>query len=119
MISRRVCSFLGMESTTVGGTSKLPPGKHTIRFEFADDGGGLGKGGMGMLFVADEKVGEGRIERTHPMIFSVDETADVGIDLATPAQTGRMRWVPISTWRPQSWRLPACRRTNGGSATRS
>ena len=32
----------------------------------------------------DKKVGEGRIERTQPMIFSADETADVGIDLATP-----------------------------------
>ena len=31
-----------------------------------------------------EKVAEGRIERTQPMIFSADETADVGIDLATP-----------------------------------
>jgi hypothetical protein len=29
-------------------------------------------------------VGEGRIERTQPMIFSADETADVGIDLASP-----------------------------------
>lgn len=27
---------------------------------------------------------EGRIERTQPMVFSADETADVGIDLATP-----------------------------------
>ena len=32
----------------------------------------------------DKKVAEGRIERTQPMIFSADETADVGIDLATP-----------------------------------
>ena len=30
------------------------------------------------------KVGQGRIEHTQPMVFSVDETADVGIDLATP-----------------------------------
>lgn len=29
-------------------------------------------------------LGEGRIGRTQPMIFSADETADVGIDLATP-----------------------------------
>jgi arylsulfatase len=29
-------------------------------------------------------VGGGRIERTQPRIFSADETADVGIDLATP-----------------------------------
>mgnify|MGYP001812112348 FL=1 len=36
------------------------------------------------MFVNDEKVGEGRIDRTQPMVFSADETADVGIDLATP-----------------------------------
>ena len=30
------------------------------------------------------KVAEGRIEHTQPMIFSADETADVGIDLGTP-----------------------------------
>ncbi len=39
---------------------------------------------MGTLYVNGEKVAEGRIEHTHPMIFSADETADVGIDLATP-----------------------------------
>jgi arylsulfatase len=44
----------------------------------------MGKGGSGTLFVNDKKVAEGRIERTQPMIFSADETADVGIDLATP-----------------------------------
>jgi hypothetical protein len=77
-------NFLGLERTTVTGTEKLEPGKALIRFEFAYDGGGLGKGGMGTLYVNDRKVGEGRIERTQPMIFSADETADVGIDLATP-----------------------------------
>ena len=44
----------------------------------------MGKGGTGTLYVNDRKVGEGRIERTQPMIFSADETADVGIDLASP-----------------------------------
>ena len=77
-------NFLGLERTTVTGTEKLKPGKATIRFDFAYDGGGLGKGGMGTLYVNDKKVGEGRIEQTQPMIFSADETADVGIDLATP-----------------------------------
>jgi hypothetical protein len=77
-------NFLGLESTTVGGKEKLKNGQSTIRFEFVYDGGGLGKGGMGTLFVNDKKVGEERIERTQPMIFSADETADVGIDLATP-----------------------------------
>ena len=50
--------------------------------QVASDHGGT-KGGTGTLFVNDKKVAEGRIERTQPMIFSADETADVGIDLAT------------------------------------
>jgi len=77
-------NFLGLQRFTVAATEKLRPGKSTIRFEFAYDGGGMGKGGMGTLYANDKKVAEGRIERTQPMIFSADETADVGIDLATP-----------------------------------
>ena len=53
-------------------------------FQFDYDGGGPAKGGKGTLLVNGEKVGEGRIERTQPGIFSADETADVGIDLGTP-----------------------------------
>ena len=44
----------------------------------------MGKGGTGRLYINEKLVGEGRIERTQPTIFSADETADVGIDLATP-----------------------------------
>jgi arylsulfatase len=77
-------NFLGLERSTIAATSALPPGPATIRFEFAYDGGGPGKGGMGTLYVNDRKVAEGRIPRTQPAIFSADETADVGIDLATP-----------------------------------
>jgi hypothetical protein len=77
-------NFLGMQRFTVVSNETLKPGKSIIRFEFAYDGGGLGKGGTGTLYVNDHKVGEGRIERTQPAIFSADETADVGIDLATP-----------------------------------
>lgn len=77
-------NFLGLKRFTIASTEKLKPGKSTIRFEFAYDGGGLGKGGMGTLYVNEKKVAEGRIEHTQPMIFSADETADVGIDLATP-----------------------------------
>jgi arylsulfatase len=77
-------NFLGLKRFTVAATEKLKPGESTIRFEFAYDGGGLAKGGTGTLYVNDKKVAEGRIERTQPMVFSADETADVGIDLATP-----------------------------------
>ena len=77
-------NFLGLQRFTVAAKNKLSPGKHTIKFDFAYDGGGLAKGGQGTLYVDGEKVAEGRIPHTQPMVFSADETADVGIDLATP-----------------------------------
>jgi arylsulfatase len=77
-------NFLGMRRFTIAATKPLAPGKATIRFDFAYDGGGMGKGGTGTLFVNNEKVAEGRIEHTQAAIFSADETADVGIDLGTP-----------------------------------
>jgi arylsulfatase A-like enzyme len=77
-------NFLGMQRFTVAGKEKLSPGPATLRFDFAYDGGGVGKGGLGSLYVNGKKVAEGRIERTQPAIFSADETADVGIDLASP-----------------------------------
>lgn len=57
----------------------------SLKFDFAYDGGGLAKGGTGTLYVNGKQVAQGRIDRTQPMVFSADETADVGIDLATPA----------------------------------
>ncbi len=77
-------NFLGLSRTTIAAKEPLKPGTVTLRFEFAYDGGGRGKGGMGTLFVNDVKVAEGRIEHTNAIVFSADETADVGIDLATP-----------------------------------
>jgi arylsulfatase len=77
-------NFLGLKSTTIADTKPLPAGKHTVRFDFAYDGGGPGKGGKGTLFVDDAKVAEGRIEHTQGGLFSADETTDVGIDLGTP-----------------------------------
>ena len=77
-------NFLGLQRSSIVSAKKLAPGKSTIRFEFAYDGGGLGKGGAGTLFVNGEQVAQGRIEHTQATIFSADETADVGIDLGTP-----------------------------------
>jgi arylsulfatase len=77
-------NFLGLQRSSIAATKPLAPGKATIRFEFAYDGGGPGKGGMGTLFVNNEKVAEKRIEHTQAGMFSADETADVGIDLGTP-----------------------------------
>ena len=76
-------NYLGLESYNVSSSQTLKPGKHTIIFDFAYDGGGLGKGGKGTITVDGKKSGEGRIEKTQPGIFSVDDLADVGTDDGT------------------------------------
>lgn len=81
-------NFVGLNSTTISSPEALPKGKSKLVFDFAYDGGGVGKGGTGTLSVDGRKLAEGRIDRTQPMIFSADETADVGVDDATPVVAG-------------------------------
>src|SRR4029453_15061454 len=81
----RYChNVLGVQRFTVEGGEAIPAGTHQLRMEFAYDGGGLAKGGTATLYVDGDEVGEGRVEGTVPMIFSGDETADVGSDTASP-----------------------------------
>jgi len=77
-------NWLGLQRYTVAASQALPPGKATIRFEFAYDGGGIGKGGKGTLFVNGKQTAAGRIERTQCCAYSADEGADVGADEGTP-----------------------------------
>jgi arylsulfatase A-like enzyme len=77
-------NFLGLSRYTVAADKPLPPGKATIQYEFLYDGGGLGKGGTGRIFVNGEKVAEGRIDKTQCCIIALDENADVGRSNGTP-----------------------------------
>jgi arylsulfatase len=77
-------NFLGLQRTTITSARPLPAGPVTARMEFAYDGGGVAKGGLVSLFVMGEKAGAGRIERTQPYGFSVEDGADVGMDTCTP-----------------------------------
>jgi hypothetical protein len=72
--------------------------------EFDYDGPGLGKGGTVRLFLDGEHVGEGTVDATAAMIFSADDTCDLGHedgavvadDYPTPnAFTGEVVWVEI------------------------
>ena len=57
------------------------------------------------LYVDGDKTGEGRVEATVPMLFSADETCDVGSDTASPVSgdytvegsrfTGTVEWVQL------------------------
>jgi arylsulfatase A-like enzyme len=98
-------NFFGLQTFTTEASQPIPAGKHQVRMEFAYDGGGLAKGGKVSLYYDGKKVGEGRVERTVPMLFSGDETTDVGRDTATPVSSdytrntsvfnGKVNWVQI------------------------
>jgi arylsulfatase A-like enzyme len=97
-------NLLGLQRFKIESEAAIPSGTHQVRMEFAYDGGGLGKGGTVTLYLDGQKVGEGRVENTIPMLFSADETADVGSDTASPvsddysegsAFTGTVSWVQL------------------------
>jgi arylsulfatase A-like enzyme len=67
----------------VEATEKLAAGKHAVRFHFDYDGGGIGKGGTMKISVDGKAVAKGRIEKTVPIVFSI-ETVDVGADHGIP-----------------------------------
>ncbi|MGO9603699.1 MAG: arylsulfatase, partial [Candidatus Binataceae bacterium] len=77
-------NFAGLEKYVVSATQPLPSGEHQIRMEFAYDGGGLGKGGNITLYIDGKTVGSGRIESTLALVFSADETSDVGMKRGSP-----------------------------------
>ncbi|MGW2093010.1 arylsulfatase [Promicromonospora sukumoe] len=98
-------NVLGISTYDVVADEPVPAGKHQLRAEFAYDGGGLGKGGTVTLFHDGTPVGHGRIEQTQPLIFSADETTDIGYesgttvspayDTASSRFTGRIEWVQV------------------------
>jgi arylsulfatase len=102
----RYCyNLLGLQRFTIEGDGPVPPGVHQIRMEFDYDGGGLGQGGSVRLYLDGTRVGDGRVDSTVPMVFSADETADIGSDTASPVSTdygpttssftGTVNWVQI------------------------
>jgi arylsulfatase len=103
--TRFTYNVLGLHSFTIEAGGAIPSGRHQVRAEFAYDGGGLAKGGDLTLYHDGQPVGTGRIEITQPMIFSGDETTDIGHETgttvtsdytaATSTFTGRIIWVQI------------------------
>jgi arylsulfatase len=110
-------NLLALQRFKIQGDSAIPPGEHQVRMEFSYDGGGLGKGGSVTLYLDGTQVGEGRVEGTVPMVFSGDETADVGSRHGVPGQrrlrqressvfTGTVNWVQIDLARSRGRRPP-------------
>jgi arylsulfatase len=100
-----VYNVLGIQEFATVADTPIPTGTHQVRMEFAYDGGGLGKGGDVTLYYDGNQVGSGRVEATQPLIFSADETTDIGYESGTTVSpdydahgsrfTGSIRWVQI------------------------
>ncbi len=98
-------NLLGLGRAKVSGADVVPAGTHQVRMEFSYDGGGLGRGADVALFVDGDQTGAGRLEGTVPLLFSADETLDVGADTASPVSddygaesnrfTGAIAWVQL------------------------
>src|SRR3954468_13479412 len=78
-------NLIGKYRSSIAGKDKLAPGHHVIIVDFKYDGGGLGKGGPVSLTVDDKPAAKGKLQRTVPLMFSADETFDIGEDTGTPA----------------------------------
>ena len=99
-------NWLGIEQFNVVAKQKVPAGQHTLKLDFAYEGGGSGKGGTASIFLDDKKIGEGKIAKTQGGMFGVDETADVGVDQNTPVNpaykgkskfTGKINKITVET----------------------
>ena len=98
-------NVLGIHEFPTEATEPIPQGKHQVRMEFAYDGGGLAKGGDVTLYYDGKEVGKGRVDATQPMIFSADETTDIGYESGTTVSpdyttkdskfTGKINWVQL------------------------
>jgi arylsulfatase A-like enzyme len=98
-------NVLGIHDFTTEADTEIPPGSHQVRMEFDYDGGGLAKGGGVTLYYDGDKVGVGRVEVTQPMVFSADETTDIGYESGTTVSpdytaatshfTGTINWVQL------------------------
>jgi arylsulfatase len=100
-----VYNVLGIQEFATEAEEPIPAGNHQVRMEFAYDGGGLAKGGDVTMYYDGTAVGTGRVEATQPMIFSADETTDIGYESGTTVTpdysaqtsrfTGKINWVQI------------------------
>lgn len=98
-------NWVGLELYTVTSTQKIPAGKHTVKLDFAYEGG-RGGGGMATILLDGAKIGEGKIAKTNSNTFGIDESADVGMDENTPVVleynrkdkfSGKIKSVTIET----------------------
>jgi arylsulfatase len=104
------------------GPDVLPPGRHTLEFDFKYDGlgmgtlafnsmSGIGRSGTGVLKVDGKEVATQKMQNTIPLILAWDENLDVGSDTGTPVDdrdyqvpfkfTGKINRITLTIDRPK------------------
>ena len=115
-------NLVDLERLKWEGPDALPPGRHTLEFDFKYEGlgagtlafnnfSGLGRSGTGTLKVDGKEVATRRMEKTLPMILQWDESFDIGSDTLTGvndadylppfALTAKLNTLTIRVDRPQ------------------
>jgi arylsulfatase A-like enzyme len=115
-------NLVDLERIKWEGADALPPGRHTVVFDFKYEGigagtlafnsfSGLGQPGTGTLSVDGKVVATKRMEKTLPMILQWDEAFDIGSDTLTGvndadykppfALTAKLDKLTIKVDRPQ------------------
>lgn len=115
-------NLLDLERLKWEGAEALPPGKHTLEFDFKYDGlgvgtleynnmSGLGRSGVGTLKVDGNVVATKKMEKSLPMILQWDESFDIGSDTLTGVNdadyqppfplTAKLNKLTINVDRPQ------------------
>ena len=88
-------NLVGLKQLTWQAPEALPPGKHTIVFDFKYDGlgiatlafnnlSGIGQPGTGTLSIDGKEVATQKMDHTIPLILAWDENMDIGSDTGTP-----------------------------------
>ena len=115
-------NMVDLERIKWEGADALPPGRHTVEFDFKYEGigvgtlvynnfSGLAQPGTGTLKVDGKVVATKRMEKTLPMILQWDESFDIGSDTLTGvndadykppfALTAKLNKLTIKVDRPQ------------------
>ncbi len=115
-------NLMGLKHVRWEGPDALPPGKHTLEFDFKYDGlgaetlqygspSGLGQSGTGYLKVDGKVVATKKMEKTVPMVMQWCESFDVGADTGSPVAdedyqtpfrfTGKLNKLTLTIDRPK------------------
>jgi arylsulfatase len=113
-------NFVDLQRTRWEGPA-LPPGRHTLEFDFKYDGlglgtlafnnvSGIGRGGTGVLKVDGKEVARQTMAHTMPLLMQWDENFDIGADTGTPVSsdyqvpfrfTGKLNKLALNIDRPK------------------